>query len=80
MTEVTNKEIVANIRKTLEEKKGNWLEELPKMLWAQRTIKNKTTNKSPFSSVYGIEAVIPTETGLPTLTSFFSENIKENQN
>ena len=27
------KAIVANMRKNLEEKKGNWLEELPKVLW-----------------------------------------------
>ena len=35
MTEVTNKELVGNMRRKLEDKKGAWLEELPKVLWAQ---------------------------------------------
>ena len=34
MVEATNKMIVGNIRRNLEEKKGGWLEELLKVVWA----------------------------------------------
>ena len=79
MAEATNKAIVGNIRRNLEDKKGAWLEELPKVLWAQRTTKKRATDESPFALVFGIEAVLPTEAGLLTLTTFVAENIEENQ-
>ena len=62
MVEAIKKAIVGNIRRNLEDKKGAWLEELLKVLWAQRTTKKRSTDKSPFSLVFGTEAVLPTET------------------
>ena len=53
MAKMTNKIIIANMRKNLEEKKGSWLKELPKVLCAQRTTKKKATDKSLFALVYG---------------------------
>jgi len=44
MAEATNKAIVGNMRRNLEDKKGAWLEELPKVLWAQRTTKKRATD------------------------------------
>ena len=35
MAEAMNKLILGNLRRNLEEKRGAWLEELPKVLWAQ---------------------------------------------
>ena len=43
------------------------MEELPGVLWAYRTIARKPTSISPFALTYGMEAVIPTEIGLPTI-------------
>ena len=34
MVEATNKEVVGNMWRNLEDIKGAWLEELPKVLWA----------------------------------------------
>ena len=34
MAKVTNKAIIGNIRRNVKDKKGAWLEELPKVLWA----------------------------------------------
>ena len=78
MAEATNKAVVGNMRRNLEDKKGAWLEELPKVLWAQRMTKKRATDESPFALVFGTEAVFPTEAGLPTLTTFVAENIEEN--
>ena len=79
MAGVMNKAIVGNMRRNLEDKKGAWLEELPKVLWAQRATKKRATYESPFALVFGMEAVFPTEAGLPMLTTMVAENLEENQ-
>ena len=43
------------------------MEELPGVLWAYRTIARRLTDLSPFALTYGMEAIIPTEIGMPTL-------------
>ena len=43
------------------------MEELPGVLWAYRTTTRRPTGASPFALTYGMEAVIPTEIGLPTI-------------
>jgi hypothetical protein len=45
----------------LEAKGKNWHKELPSVLWALRTNINRTTRDTPFSLVYGAEAVLPAE-------------------
>nr|GEX09871.1 reverse transcriptase domain-containing protein [Tanacetum cinerariifolium] len=44
----------------------NWVEELPHVLWAHRTMIKSSHGDTPFSLTYGTEAVIPTEIGMPT--------------
>ena len=57
----------------LDDKKGRWAEELPHVLWMYRTIPQRLTGETSFSMSYGVEAVIPLETGFPTLrTSLFN--------
>ena len=75
MAKATNKAIIGNIRRNLEDKKRAWLQKLLKVLWAQRTTKKRATNESPFTLVFGTEAVLPTETGLPTLTTLVLDNV-----
>ena len=38
-----------------------WIDELPSVLWSLRTTPSRATGESPFSLVYGAEAVLPTE-------------------
>ena len=78
MAEATNKMIVRTMQRNLEDKKGAWLEELPKVLWAQRTMNKRVTDESPFTLVFRTEAVLPTKAGLLTLTTMVSENVEEN--
>ena len=60
------------------------MEELPHVLWTYRTTPRRSTKKTPFSMTYGAEAVVPLETGFPTLrTNSFSpgdnnEHLKKN--
>ncbi|KAK1411204.1 hypothetical protein QVD17_37750 [Tagetes erecta] len=64
--ESNNKIIINNLKKKLGSKKGKWAEELPYVLWADRTTPQNATGQTPFSLVFGSEAVIPTEMFIPT--------------
>ena len=71
--EAINKVIVGGLKKRLDDAKGKWVEELPHILWTYRTTPRRSTGETPFSITYGVEAVIPLETGFPTLrTSSFT--------
>ena len=59
----------------LDDAKGRWVEELPHVLWTYRTTPQRSTGETPFSMSYRTEAVIPIETGFPTLrTQTFNLN------
>ena len=45
------------------------MDELPGVLWAYRTTARRSTDISPFAITYGMEAIIPTEIGMPTIWS-----------
>ncbi|XP_056684259.1 uncharacterized protein [Spinacia oleracea] len=64
--ESNNKTIIASLKKRLDDKKGRWVEELPSILWANRTTPRTATGQTPFSLVYGCEAVLPPEVTLPS--------------
>ncbi|RVW21315.1 hypothetical protein CK203_114344 [Vitis vinifera] len=65
--EATNKTLIIALKKRLEQAKGKWVEELPGVLWAYRTTPGRPTGNTPFALAYGMDAVIPTEIGLPTI-------------
>ncbi|GJZ19533.1 reverse transcriptase domain-containing protein [Tanacetum coccineum] len=49
------------IKARLGEENKNWIEELPHVLWAYRTLIKSSHGDTPFSLTYGTEAVIPAE-------------------
>lgn len=59
--EVTNRILVQGLKTKLEATRGNWMEELPRVLWAYRTTVKPSMGEIPFSMVYGAEAIIPAE-------------------
>ncbi|RVW45457.1 hypothetical protein CK203_079791 [Vitis vinifera] len=60
-----------NSNQCLKEKAGASQREvgggLPGVLWAYRTTPGRPTGNTPFALTYGMDAVIPTEIGLPTI-------------
>ena len=71
--EAVNKVIVNGLKKRLDDAKGKWVEKLPHVLWTYQTMPRRSTGETPFLMTYGVEAVIPLETGFPTLrASFFN--------
>ncbi|XP_075654816.1 uncharacterized protein LOC142624985 [Castanea sativa] len=65
--ETINKVIVSGLKKRLDNAKGKWEDELPYVLWTYCTTPRRSTRETPFSMTYGAEAVIPLESGFPTL-------------
>ncbi|XP_074301173.1 uncharacterized protein LOC141632528 [Silene latifolia] len=55
-----------NLKKKLEEREGKWAEELSLVLWADITTPKVATRQTPFSPVFGAEAVIPSEVRVST--------------
>ena len=74
--EASNKTLLTALKKRLDSARGKWVEELPGVLWAYKTTAQKPTGVSLFARTYGMEDVIPTEIGLPTIrtTTLESEN------
>nr|GEW97929.1 reverse transcriptase domain-containing protein [Tanacetum cinerariifolium] len=61
-----NRSLGEGIKARLEEGNKNWVEELPHVLWAHRTMIKTSHGDTPFSLTYGTKAVIPAEIGMPT--------------
>ncbi|KAD6454323.1 hypothetical protein E3N88_09029 [Mikania micrantha] len=59
-----NRSIVDGLKARLGRHGKYWVEELPSVLWAIRTLEKTSHGKTPFSLVYGSEAVIPAEIGV----------------
>ena len=67
LAEASNKTLLTALKKRLDSAKGKWVDELPGVLWAYRTTARRPIGISPFALTYGMEAIIPTEIGMPTL-------------
>nr|GEU70026.1 reverse transcriptase domain-containing protein [Tanacetum cinerariifolium] len=66
LVERANRSLGEGIKARLGEGNKKWVEELPHVLWAHRTMIKSSHGDTPFSLTYGIEAVIPVEIGMPT--------------
>ncbi|GJS27060.1 reverse transcriptase domain-containing protein [Tanacetum coccineum] len=66
LVERANRNLGEGIKARLGEGNKNWVEELPHVLWAHRTMIKSSHGDTPFSLTYGTEAVIPAEIGMPT--------------
>ncbi|GJW29888.1 reverse transcriptase domain-containing protein [Tanacetum coccineum] len=67
LVERANRSLGEGIKAKLDERSKDWIEELPHVLWAHRTMIKSSNGETPFSLTYGTEAVIPAEIGMPTL-------------
>nr|GEZ54404.1 reverse transcriptase domain-containing protein [Tanacetum cinerariifolium] len=66
IVERENRILREGIKARLGEGNKNWVEELPHVIWAHRTMIKSSHDDTPFSLTYGTEAVIPTKVGMPT--------------
>ncbi|XP_074299103.1 uncharacterized protein LOC141630131 [Silene latifolia] len=66
LAESSYKVVISCLKKKLKRKRGRWAEELPLVLWADKTTPKTSTGQTPYSLVYGCEAVILAEIRVPT--------------
>ena len=67
LAEAFNKTIIKILKKFVSSSIRDWDEKLSECLWAYRTTVRTPTGCTPFSLVYGCEAVIPLEIQIPSL-------------
>ena len=65
--EATNKVIVSELKKMLDDAKGKWVDELPHVLWIYLTTPRRLTRETSFSMTYRAKAIISLESGFLTL-------------
>ncbi|GJU80740.1 reverse transcriptase domain-containing protein [Tanacetum coccineum] len=79
LVERANRSLGEGIKARLDERSKDWIEELPHVLWAHRTMIKSSNGETPFSLTYGTEAVIPAEIGMTTLRTTEIDLTKNNE-
>ncbi|GJY17436.1 reverse transcriptase domain-containing protein [Tanacetum coccineum] len=74
-----NRSLGEGIKARLEARSKNWMEELLHVLWAHRTMIKSSNEDTPFSLMYGMEAVIPVEIGMPTIRTTEVDLVQNNE-
>jgi len=59
--ESANQVLLRGLKRRLDKAKGTWIEEVPRIVWAYHTTPQSTTKETPFSLVYGSDAMISVE-------------------
>ena len=67
LAEAFNKTIIKLLSKLVKSNKRDWDDKLGAALWAYRTTVRTPTGATPYSLVYGCEAVLPLEVQIPSL-------------
>jgi len=77
--ESANRVILRGLKRRLDKAKGTWAEEVPRIVWANHTTPQSTTKETPFSLVYGSDAMIPIEIqeNSPRFQNFVVEEFNE---
>ncbi|GJR92810.1 reverse transcriptase domain-containing protein [Tanacetum coccineum] len=79
LVERANRSLGEGIKARLDERSKDWIEELPHVLWAHRTMIKSSNGETPFSLTYGTKAVISAEIGMPTLRTTEIDLTKNNE-
>ena len=77
--ELANEVLLRGLKRRLEKAKGAWAEEVPRIVWAYHTTPQSSTMETPFSLVYGSDAMIPVEIheSSPRFLGFVAEESNE---
>jgi len=77
--ESANRVLLRGLKRRLEKAKGARAEEVPRVVWAYHTTSLSSTMETPFSLVYGSDAMIPVEMheSSPRFLGFVAEESNE---
>ncbi|GJZ73925.1 reverse transcriptase domain-containing protein, partial [Tanacetum coccineum] len=79
LVERANRSLGEGIKARLEARSKNWMEELPHVLWAHRTMIKSSNGDTLFSLTYGTEAFILVEIGMPTIRTAKVDLVQNNE-
>ena len=77
--ETFNKVLCKLLKKVVSQNKRHWHEKLLESLWAYRTTTRTPTGMTPYSLVYGGEAVLPLEVQIASLRVAIQEKLTEDE-
>ncbi|XP_019253383.1 PREDICTED: uncharacterized protein LOC109232155 [Nicotiana attenuata] len=80
LAEAFNKTLGNLLKKVVAKNKRDWHERIGEALWAYRTTFRTTTQATPYSLVYGTEAVLPLEQQIPSLRIAIQEGLTSEEN
>jgi hypothetical protein len=70
--------IFSRIKKCLfDQKKGKWVDELPKVIWSHNTTVSRATGFTPFRLLFGTEAMTPEEIKNDSMRVLKAKEIEE---
>lgn len=75
-----NKTLCNLLKKVVSKSKKDWHERVQEALWAYRTTFRTPTQATPYSLVYGVEAVLPLECQIPSLRIAIQEGLTHEEN
>ncbi|GKV04930.1 hypothetical protein SLEP1_g17015 [Rubroshorea leprosula] len=75
-----NKTLCNLLKKVVSKSKRDWHERIGEALWAYRTTHCTPTKATPYSLVYGVEAVLPLECQILSLRIAIQEGLTDEQN
>ena len=80
LAEAFNKTLGNLLKKIVSRSKKDWHEKMGEALWAYRTTFRTPTQATPYSLVYGVEAVLPLEQQIPSLRIAIQEGLTNEEN
>ncbi|KAA0056390.1 uncharacterized protein E5676_scaffold120G002700 [Cucumis melo var. makuwa] len=80
LAEAFNKTLCNLLKKIVSKSKRDWQERIGEALWAYRTTHRTHTGVTPYSLVYGVEAVLPLEREIPSLRMAVQEGLTTEDN
>ncbi|KAA0063076.1 uncharacterized protein E6C27_scaffold468G001940 [Cucumis melo var. makuwa] len=80
LAEAFNKTLCSLLKNVVSKKKRDWQEKIGEALWAYRTTHRTPTCVTPYSLVYGVEAVLPLEREIPSLRMAIQEGLTTKDN
>ena len=80
LAEAFNKTLGSLLKKVVSKTKRDWHERIGEALWAYRTTFRTPTQATPYSLVYGVEAVLPLERQIPSLRIAVQEGLTGEEN
>ncbi|XP_038885991.1 uncharacterized protein LOC120076296 [Benincasa hispida] len=80
LAEAFNKTLYNLLKKIVSKSKRDWQEKIGEALWAYRTTHRTPIGVTPYSLVYGAEAVLPLEREIPSLRMSVQEGLTTEDN